>query len=208
MSYLSFWVRDPLRQGGELLPIVTYGLFLGLSFSPGEILPSLLRVITIKQANATENARFCPYVQVSCPSWWVMYSHILLYGHIENNFCVLYKTQDEEIHYIFKVSAWGLCVILQLYFSTGERLCLIRIYVSLFAKAARELQAKFSFQMCSLLHCRHLTKQYSPIKNFRASLFFKVFFLMGISFKVFIEFVTILLLFHVFGFLATRYVGS
>lgn len=123
-----------------------------------------------------KKCRILPHVQVSCPSWWVMYSHILLCGHTENNFCVLYKTQDEEIHYSFKVSAWGLCVIFQLYFSTGERLCLIRIYVSLFAKAARELQAKFSFQMCLLLHCRHLTKQYSPIKTFRASLFFKVFF--------------------------------
>ena len=67
-------------------------------------------------------------------------------------------------------------VIFQLYFSPGERLCLIRIYVSLFAKAARELQAKFSFQMCLLLHCRHLTKQYSPIKNLRAALFCKIFF--------------------------------
>lgn len=176
MSCLSFWVRDPLCQSGELLPIVTYGLFLGLSFFPGEILPPLLRVITINQANATKSAGFCPHVQVSRPSWWVMYSHILLYGHIENNFCVLYKTQDEEIHYIFKVSVWGLCVIFQLYFSPGERLCLIRIYVSIFTKAARELQAKFSFQMCLLLHCRHLTKQYSPIKNFRAALFCKNFF--------------------------------
>ena len=162
MSYLPFWVRDLLCQCRELLPTVIYGLFLELSFFPGEILPSLLRVITINQANAMKSAGFCPHAQVSCPSWWIMYSHILLYGRIENNFCVLYKTQDEKIHYIFKVSIWGLCIIFQLYFSTGGRLCLIRIYVSFFAKAARELQAKFNFQMLLLVYCRYLTKTISP----------------------------------------------
>ena len=39
--------------------------------------------------------------------------------------------------------------------------------------------------------------------------FFKIFFfLMWTIFKVFTEFVTILLLFYVFGFLAVRHVGS
>lgn len=92
-------------------------------------------------ATAMKRAGFCPHVQVSCPSWWIMYPQILFYGHIEDNFCVFYKTQGEDIHYIFNVSNRGLWVIFQVHFSTGERLCLIRIYVSLFAKAARELQA-------------------------------------------------------------------
>ena len=39
-------------------------------------------------------------------------------------------------------------------------------------------------------------------------LFLKTFFLMWITFKVFIEFVTILLLFYVLVFLAPRPVGS
>ena len=38
--------------------------------------------------------------------------------------------------------------------------------------------------------------------------FFKTFFLMWTIFKVFIEFVTILLLFYVLVFLAMRHVGS
>lgn len=151
---------------------------------------SVLRTFIFPWGNLTSTVKGYYYQPGQChEKCWILppcssfpfilmgtYSHILLYGHIENNFCVLYKTQDEEIHYILRSQFEGLCVIFQLYFSPGERLCLIRIYVSIFTKAARELQAKFSFQMCLLLHCRHLTKQYSPIKNFRAASLCKNFF--------------------------------
>ena len=44
--------------------------------------------------------------------------------------------------------------------------------------------------------------------NYISLFFLKDFLLMWTIFKVFIEFVTILLLFYVFSFLATRRVGS
>ena len=61
---------------------------------------------------------------------------------------------------------------------------------------------------CTMLHNLYIFQNLNKIKLHTYLSLFEVFFLMWIAFKVFTEFVTILLLFHIFVFLAARHVGS